>query len=348
MNTIPKTVKRSIEFIGLFTFLYAIHMVIDIVLPLLFALLLSFLLLTPIRKLQKIGLPSSLAIFFSLMVSILFLVLIGWLIVNQFVDLSNQYSVIQQNLNNHWQNLSDFINAKTQFSTKDQLTWIQKESNLLLGNAGNFISGAALSISNLVVFISLVPIYTFLILFYRSTLVQFVLMWFSNEQHAHVIHIIKEIEYILKSYIGGLLIQIIYIIILLGTALYLLGIKHALLIGLVFALLNLIPYLGALIGNIIGVLLTMSASQDFIPILKVLGAISAVQFLDNNILMPRIVGGKVQLNALASILGVLCGGAFAGIPGMFLSLPLLAVLKIIFDHSNGLKQWGVLLGNGKK
>ena len=112
--------------------------------------------------------------------------------------------------------------------------------------------------------------------------------------------------------------------------------------------LNLIPYLGALIGNIIGVLLTMSASQDFIPILKVLGAISAVQFLDNNILMPRIVGGKVQLNALASILGVLCGGAFAGIPGMFLSLPLLAVLKIIFDHSNGLKQWGVLLGNGRK
>ena len=152
----------------------------------------------------------------------------------------------------------------------------------------------------------------------------------------------------MKSYIGGLLIQIIYIIILLGTALYLLGIKHALLIGLVFALLNLIPYLGALIGNIIGVLLTMSASQDFIPILKVLGAISAVQFLDNNILMPRIVGGKVQLNALASILGVLCGGAFAGIPGMFLSLPLLAVLKIIFDHSNGLKQWGVLLGNGRK
>jgi predicted PurR-regulated permease PerM len=109
--------------------------------------------------------------------------------------------------------------------------------------------------------------------------------------------------------------------------------------------LNLIPYVGALIGNIIGVLLTLSSSQELWPILAVLGTIAFVQFLDNNILMPRIVGSKVKINALATIVGVIVAGALAGISGMFLSLPVIAVLKIIFDRTNNLKKWGVLFGD---
>jgi predicted PurR-regulated permease PerM len=124
-----------------------------------------------------------------------------------------------------------------------------------------------------------------------------------------------------------------------------LGIKHALLIGVIFAILNLIPYIGALVGNVIGVLLTLTSSQELGPILTVLVTIAIVQFLDNNILMPRIVGSKVKINALASIVGVIIGGSLAGIAGMFLSLPTIAVLKIIFDRTDNLKQWGVLLGD---
>ena len=123
------------------------------------------------------------------------------------------------------------------------------------------------------------------------------------------------------------------------------GIKHALLIGIIFAILNLIPYVGALIGNIIGVLLTLTSSQELWPIVTVLIVIAVVQFLDNNILMPRIVGSKVRLNALVSILGVVIGGTIAGVAGMFLSLPVMAILKIIFDNSVTFKQWGILLGD---
>jgi predicted PurR-regulated permease PerM len=145
----------------------------------------------------------------------------------------------------------------------------------------------------------------------------------------------------------GLLIQVTYITFLLGTALMIIGIKHALLIGVIFAILNLIPYVGALIGNIIGVLLTLSSSQELWPVFAVLITIAIVQFLDNNILMPRIVGSKVKINALASIVGVIVGGALAGISGMFLSLPMIAVLKIVFDRTQAFKQWGVLFGDEK-
>lgn len=157
----------------------------------------------------------------------------------------------------------------------------------------------------------------------------------------------RESEIIIKSYLVGLLIQITYVTILLGGILLVIGIKHAILIGAIFAILNLIPYIGALIGNIIGVLLTISSTQEIWPIFAVLGTIAFVQFLDNNILMPRIVGSKVKINALATIVGVIIAGALAGIAGMFLSLPVIAVMKIIFDRTENFKQWGVLLGDEK-
>ena len=157
----------------------------------------------------------------------------------------------------------------------------------------------------------------------------------------------RESEIIIKSYLVGLLIQLTYITILLGGILLVIGIKHAILIGAIFAILNLIPYVGALIGNIIGVLLTVSSTTEIWPIFAVLGTIAFVQFLDNNILMPRIVGSKVKINALATIVGVIVAGALAGVSGMFLSLPVIAVMKIIFDRTENLKQWGVLLGDEK-
>jgi len=153
------------------------------------------------------------------------------------------------------------------------------------------------------------------------------------------------VEKIIMSYLIGLLIQIIYIIILLGLTLMIVGIKHGLLIGILFAILNLVPYLGPLIGNILGALITLASSESMKDVVIVIVVIGIVQFLDNNILMPIIVGSKVRINALVSIVGIFIGGMLAGISGMFLAMPVIAVLKIAFDHSQKFTKWGVLLGD---
>ena len=178
-------------------------------------------------------------------------------------------------------------------------------------------------------------------------MIRFVYLWFGDHDHTKVEGAIREAEGIVKYYLFGLMIQIGYLTVLLGGILMLFGIKHALLIGITFAILNLIPYLGALIGNLIGILLTLTTSQEIWQIWAVLGTIAAVQFLDNNILMPKIVGSKVKVNALASIVGIVIGGTVAGISGMFLSIPVMAVLKIIFDKTDHLRQWGILLGDAR-
>lgn len=309
------------------------------------AFFLAILLLPAYRFLRNRKIPNVPSIFLCIVLAALVIALLGWFFWMQIANLISDIPTIQNNLNAHWQNISAWINKKTQFTTQQQLEWLRQQSQALVGNAGNYLSGAALSISNVFIFVALLPIYTFLILFYKNLLLRFVFTWFSPEHHDTVHTALLEAQVIIKSYLVGLMIQITYITILLGGLLWILGIEHALLIGVLFAILNLIPYVGALIGNIIGVLLTLTASQDLMPVLKVLGAIAAVQFLDNNILMPRIVGSKVKLNALASIVGVIIGGALAGVMGMFLSLPVMAILKIVFDNSPNLKQWGILLGD---
>jgi predicted PurR-regulated permease PerM len=70
-----------------------------------------------------------------------------------------------------------------------------------------------------------------------------------------------------------------------------------------------------------------------------------MQFIDNHLLIPYIVSSKVRINALISIVGVLLGGAVWGFSGMFLSIPFIGILKIIFDRIPELKPWGKLLGD---
>lgn len=286
-----------------------------------------------------------LAIAIVLVVLLAGMALVVWFFTTNVTRLIQDFPTLKANVILHLERLSNWISSKTNYSTERQLQLINQQSEQLVNFAGGYVGGIASSLTALFVFFGLVPIYIFLLLFYRNLLLRFVFLWFKEHDHERVKETMQEMQSIIKSYLGGLLIQIAYITILLGGVLMLFGIKHALLIGVLFAFLNLIPYIGALVGNIVGVLLTLTSSDHLSPILTVLIAIAAVQFLDNNILMPKIVGSKIRINALTSIVAVIAGGTLAGISGMFLSLPVIAVLKVIFDRSDHLKQWGVLFGD---
>ena len=345
MKELPLTVRRSIELLGLCLVGALLVAGQNIIMPVLMAFFLSIILLPVYRFLRSKKFPNALAILLPILLVAVLIAGIIWFFSSQVSRLVADFPQIQKNITAHLNSFSNWINQKTDFSTQEQLKFLKDQSNKLLTNAGNVASGAALSLTSAFVFIGLVPIYVYLFLSYKNLLLRFVFIWFVPSQHEKVKEAMKETESIIKSYLIGLMIQIAYVTILLGGILMIVGIKHAILIGVIFAFLNLIPYVGALIGNLIGVLLTLTSSQELWPIFTVLGVIAFVQFLDNNILMPRIVGSKVKINAFAAILGVFIAGSMVGVTGMFLALPMIAVLKIIFDRSEMFKQWGVLLGD---
>ncbi|WP_181305297.1 AI-2E family transporter [Rufibacter sp. XAAS-G3-1] len=347
MNKLPLTVRRSIELVGLVVLALVIVQGQGIIMPLLMALVISIVLLPVYTFLRRNKFPEVLAIFLSILLMIIIISVVVFFIASQIAPLTDNFPQIKSNITNHLHALSAWFTRLTSISITEQTAFIDEQIESLVDSAWGFIGGAAGSVGSVFVFFGLLLIYTFFILFYKDILSRFLYSWFKPAAHPQVQDTIQQIKSVLNNYIVGLLIQITYLTVLLGGALMLLGIEHAMLIGVVFAIFNLIPYVGALFANLVGVLLTLSSSPELGPIFTVLIAITVVQMLDNYILMPGIVGSKIQINALASLVGVFIGGALTGVAGMFLSLPCIAMLKIIFDHTDQFKQWAILFSDEK-
>jgi predicted PurR-regulated permease PerM len=194
-------------------------------------------------------------------------------------------------------------------------------------------------------FFVLIPLYVFLLLFYKPLILNFIFEIFEKDSEEQVAQILQETKSAVQSYIVGLMIEASIIAVLNSAALLILGVKYAILIGVIGAILNLIPYIGGIVAILLPVLVSFVTKDGYTTPVLIIVAYTIIQFLDNNVIVPRVVSSKVSVNALISILVVLLGGTLWGFSGMFLSIPFVAVLKIIFDHIDELKPWGKLLGD---
>jgi len=224
---------------------------------------------------------------------------------------------------------------------------VKKQEQMLKEAANNSKAVIGQTLTGLLGFLSVVflmPVYIFLILLYKPLILNFFYEVFSEENQHKVREILGETKSAIQSYIVGLLIEMTIVAALNSAALLILGVDNAILIGIIGAILNILPYIGGIIAIALPVLMATVTKDGISTQILIVAAYSLIQFIDNNILVPRIVSSKVQINALISIIIVLLGAGLWGISGMFLSIPFIAVLKIIFDRIDGLKPWGKLLG----
>jgi predicted PurR-regulated permease PerM len=191
----------------------------------------------------------------------------------------------------------------------------------------------------------LLPIYTFLIMYYRGLIRKFFMDIFPDRHRKSVEEVMQESKNIVQSYMVGLLIEMAIVTALNATGFLIVGIEYAIFLAVLAAILNMIPYVGMLVATVICVLITLTTSTNLSDMIWVSVTLLVVQFIDNNFLMPYVVSSKVRINALVSIIGVLVGGALAGVSGMFLSIPGIAILKAVFDRVEELKPWGMLMGD---
>jgi predicted PurR-regulated permease PerM len=157
--------------------------------------------------------------------------------------------------------------------------------------------------------------------------------------------ILLESKGIVQKYMLGLIIEMGIIAILNSTILLIIGVKYAIFLGVFSAILNIIPYVGIFTGILFTSLVTLTTSAHLSDIVWIVISFEIIHFLDANILMPKIVGSKVKINALITILGVVIGGTLLGLAGIFLALPTIAILKVIFDRIDEMKPWGALMGD---
>jgi predicted PurR-regulated permease PerM len=191
----------------------------------------------------------------------------------------------------------------------------------------------------------LLPVYTFLILYYKDLILNFLYEVFAEANAEKVGDVLFQTKTAIQSYMVGLILEGLIVAVLNITALTLLGVKYAVVLGLIGALLNVLPYIGGVIAILLPVIVATITTDGIYKQLEITAAYLFIQFLDNNFLIPMVVSSRVQINALLSIIVVLLGGALWGVAGMFLAVPFTGVLKIIFDRIDELKPWGKLLGS---
>lgn len=318
-----------------------------IIMPIAFSLLFAIL-LRPVVVFfnKKLRFPHVLAVLITVILFCAFiaglLFFVGW----QFSYVMSDWEALKKNFGIHYEHLRHWVREQFSLSYSKQAQYLEDVKNNSLKNNQQLIGQSLISVTGALANIILVPIYTFLILLYRNLFLKFLHMLIRDPKHDETLaNIMLSIKVVIQSYIVGLLIEMAIIVTLTTGGFMIIGLKYALLLGLLTALLNLIPYVGLLIAGIIAVLTALVTSTETSIVLGSIIVNVVVQLIDNNFLVPKIVGNKVQINAFVSMTGVIVGGTIAGIPGMFLSLPVIAILKVVFDNIPELKPWGFALGD---
>ncbi len=336
----PFYIKSTVILFGLVLASYALLNLKEIFSPLAFSMIIGILLNPLVNRLQQKKFPKVLAIFSAMLMALIVLSGILYFLSSQISRFTETFPVLVQ---------------KVEHLLRDAQTWLQRDFGIKLADPKQLVQeaviggrsvigrtlGSALGTLGLIL---LVPVYVFMFLFYKPLILNFLYEVFSDEHSKKVADILSQTKMAIQSYMVGLLIEALIVAVMNSTALMILGVPYAILLGVMGALLNMLPYIGGIIAIALPVLIATVTKEGYTTQIGVVGAYAFIQFIDNNILVPRIVSSKVQINALVSIVVVLLGSALWGVAGMFLSIPFVAILKIIFDRVDELKPWGKLLG----
>ena len=337
----PFYIKSTVVLFGVILVVYALSMLRGVLMPFSFALILAILLNPLVNYFQRKGMRKIFAIISSMLIALLVFGGIMYFISFQIVGFSENFPILKEKFYELLKQLQDWVQAKFDISIARQVELINEALNSSKRLVGQTVGTAV----NTLIIIFILPVYIFLLLFYKPLILNFLYESFAEENSKQVADILKQTKAAIQSYMIGLLIEALIVAALNSTALLILGVKYAILLGLLGALLNMLPYIGGIIAVALPVLIATVTKNGYSTQLGIIIAYIIIQFVDNNFLVPKIVSSKVQINALISILIVLLGGALWGVAGMFLSIPFVAILKIICDRVEGLRAWGKLLGD---
>ncbi len=319
----------------------------QILCPLVFSMMFSLLLL-PVGKFleEKFRFHRSAASMLSVLLMLAVFALVLYLVGSQLADLLTDWPHLKVQLNNSFYELLNWVRANYHVTESKQLNLVHSATSKISDGGGSAaISVTLLTASSILLFWVFVIIDTFFLLFYRRLLLQFLIAVFKKENAIAVYEVVERVKFIITKYITGLMLEMTVVSAICCTVFLIGGLKYALLLGLITGLFNIIPYLGIATALLFSTLITLSTGVAAGKVILVVATIIIMHLADSNVLLPVIVGSQVRINALITILGVVLGEMLWGIAGMFLSIPVIAILKIIFDRVESMQPWGLLLGD---
>lgn len=316
----------------------------QILIPMVLGLLIAILLMPLSRFMEKrLRFPRSLS---SILASLLALAIIGgviYVLSLQVAKLANDWPQFQKQFADLIDDLQSWISRTFGVRRKDQLLYLNDTAKKSISTGTAILEKALTSIGYVLMLTAFTFLFTLFFLLYRTHLLKFLVASFSETYHKTVFEIIDNIQFMVKKYLVGLFLQMLIVTILSLIAYTIIGVKYNFMLAILTGILNILPYIGIFTALLIGALITF-ATSGVSHVLFIVIAIVVIHAIDGNIIMPRVVGSKVKINSLIVIIGLVIGEMLWGIAGMLLTIPVLAIMKIIFDRVEGLQSWGFLMG----
>ena len=337
----PFYAKSTVVLFGLILLIYALLNLKGILVPLAFAMLLAVLLNPLVNLLQRWRFNKTIAILMAILVACIIIIGVFYFISMELGNFSDQMPLLKKKF------ADLFLKAQTAISNEFNIP-VSKQQQYLsdAGDGMKPLIGSALgTVIGTLGIVFLLPVYTFLFLFYKVLILNFLYESFAEDNSKEVSKVLTQTKGAIQSYMFGLLLEALVVATLNSIALLALGVDYAILLGLLGALLNILPYIGGIVAILLPLIIATITKDGYNTQLAIIAVYLVIQFIDNHFLVPYIVSSKVKINALISIIIVLLGGELWGVPGMFLSIPFIGILKIIFDTIPELKPWGKLFGD---
>jgi len=342
---IPLYARVSIFLVGLFALFTILYIGRTIIVPLVFAIIVSILLHPVVNFFVRKKMNRVIAIFITILLALLVIVALGGLIFSQASRFSESWPALVNKFTLLINESITWASGYFDINAQNIRDWLAKTKGELINISGTLIGSTIVTVGSGLIALFLIPVYIFMILFYQPLLLDFIRKLFARSDQSQVHEIVTLTKTVIQRYLIGLVIEFVIIAVLYTVTLLVLGIDYAILIGIIGALLNVIPYIGGFVGIALPMMIALATKDSAWYSIYVLVIFYFIQMFDNHFIIPKIVASKVKINALFAIIIVLVGNALWGISGMFLSIPLLAIIKLIFDHVEPLKPWGFLLGD---
>ncbi len=316
----------------------------NILIPFTIAVFFTFLLMPVSQKLQHWRIPKTLAILISIILAFAIVVVILYFFVNQTISFVNEWPVLEKTMTAKWENIQEFITETFHVSPIEQKAWLTTKIQENASTGGVIILGLFSATTSFMASFALIPIYIFFLTLYQDKFKEFIQLVTKDDKNQHVLLVVKKVSVVSQKYVMGIFMDVLILSVLNSTGFLILGLPHAILFGVLASVLNIIPYIGVLIGSTLPILMALLTKDSMSYAIAAGGICVVVQFLDNNFITPYVVGSSVSINPLTATIVLIASALIWGIPGMVLCLPLTGMAKVVCDNVESLKPYGFLLG----
>ncbi|MEQ8525194.1 AI-2E family transporter [Gracilimonas sp.] len=346
----PFWFKSTVTLIGLYLLFLVMSYGKFILMPLAFSAFFAMLLSPVVKLFERWKMGRAFSIILTLLVVLVVLGGILSLISAQFVQFAERIPEVTEKLKAVTTNTIQYLEETVGISQEEQSEYVQQGINNLIDQSGNYVSSVVSATTNIFTVMTLMPIFIFFMLYYQEMYQTFFQKLFASRKgdYSSVDKLLSRVQDVTQNYLVGMLSVIGILAVLNTTGLFIIGLEHAFFFGVFASLLAIIPYIGIIIGALPPLLFALLLTDSFITPVLVIAVFGTVQFLEGNFITPRIVGSKVSINPFVAMIALIIGGELWGISGMILFVPLIGILKVIFDQIPEMKPYGYLLGNSVK